>query len=99
MVTDARETRCRTARTIVGGSGGHRIPQRLQARVEQVARDDVAERGDHRRLDVGVFDLELGDESLDALALQAEVAAGRAAAADDGQARLLGVGARPASVT
>ncbi len=42
----------------------------------------------------GMLDLELGDEPLDALALQAEIAARRAAAADDRQRRRLGVVAR-----
>ena len=54
----------------------------------------LAERLEHRGLDVGMLALELHDQALDALALQAQVAAGRAAAADDRQIVLPRVGAR-----
>ena len=66
----------------------------MESPVEQVAGVDVAEGAQHRVLDLGMLDLELGDEALDALALQAQVAASRAAAADDRQLRRLRVGAR-----
>src|SRR5262245_60547066 len=49
----------------------------------------MAERLDHRALDVGMFQLELGDEPLDPLALEAQVAARRTAAADHRQPALL----------
>ena len=72
-------------------SGERRVAQfrqRVQPPVEQVPAGDVAERAHHRVLDLRVLDLELRDEPLDALALQAQIAAGRTAAADDRQLAL-----------
>ena len=67
------------------------FPARVETGVEQVARHDVGQRLEHGVLDAGVLDLEVGDQPLDALPLEAEVAAGRAAAADDRQLPLLRV--------
>src|SRR5687767_11544777 len=64
--------------------------QRIEAAIEQMTRPDIRQRLDHRVLDLGMLDLQLRDQPLDSLALQAEVAAGRAAAADDRQRSLLG---------
>src|SRR5688572_3563815 len=64
---------------------------RIEARVEQMPRHHVAERLEHRLLDARVLDLEIHDQSLDALALQAEIAACRTAAADDRQLDFLAV--------
>src|SRR5207248_2342505 len=61
------------------------IGGRVQPRVEQMARRDVGERLQHRLLDAGMLALELGEEPLGALPLQAEVAARRAATADNRQ--------------
>jgi hypothetical protein len=46
---------------------------------------NVRQCANHRALDVGMLDFELGDEALDALPLEAEIAASRTAAADDRQ--------------
>src|SRR3954454_19656189 len=54
----------------------------------------VAKRAQHGVLDLGVLDLEFGDEALHALPLEAEVAARGAAAADDRQGRGFRVRAR-----
>src|SRR5207249_422721 len=67
---------------------------RLRLYAEEMTGNDVAERAEHRAFDVRMLDLELGDQALDALSLQAQVAARRAAAADDRQAALACVGAR-----
>ena len=67
----------------------------IQAAVEQMARHDVAERFQHRLLDAGMLALEIHDQPLDALALQAEIAAGRTAAADDRQLAFLRVRRAP----
>ena len=48
-------------------------------------------------LTLGMLELELHDQPLDALALQAQVAAGRTAAADDRQLAFLGSTARASS--
>ena len=73
-----RLTQPQRHRPIVGlfghdaGLFGHGV----QPAIEQVARADVGERADHRVLDVGVLDFELGDQPLD-----------RAAAAGSGRRR------------
>src|SRR5689334_3500352 len=46
------------------------LAARVQARVEEVARHDVAERLEHRLLDAGMLALEVEDQALDALPLQ-----------------------------
>jgi hypothetical protein len=51
-----------------------------------MARLQVCGRSQHGVLDLGVLYFQLGDEPLDPLALQPEVAAGRATTADDGKA-------------
>ena len=109
MRTRASVTRWTTARTLLlpdldeGWSAFVLEPERdavaqlaarIQARVEEVPRHDVAERLQHRLLDARVFLLEIEDQPLDALPLQAEVAARRAAAADDRQLALLRVYSR-----
>ena len=60
-------------------------------------RHDVAERLQHRLLDAGMLALQVEDQPLDPLPLKAEIAAGRAAAADDRQARTASCTARASS--
>ena len=67
------------------------LGRRVEPRVEQMPRRDVAERLQHRLLDAGMLDLELHQQPLGALPLQAEIAARRTAAADDRQLALLRV--------
>ncbi len=67
---------------------------RVEPPVEQMARRDVGQRLEQRGLHARVLAFELHQHPLDALALQRQVAAGRAAAADDGQRRRLRVRAR-----
>src|SRR5688572_14668492 len=50
---------------------------------------DVAKRPDHRALDLGMFDFELGNQALDALPLKAQIAARGTAATDDRQLAFL----------
>src|SRR5262249_24562719 len=66
----------------------------IESRVEQVARRDVAERLQHGVLDARMLALELHQETLGALALEAEIAARRTTAADDRQLALFRVRAR-----
>src|SRR6188474_1377048 len=102
-VTRAEVTRCATALNKVpsrgpveqqGDEAGLRcdalgdLANRIQPSIQQVARHHVAERLDHRRLHVRMLALELDNQPLDALPLQAEIAAGRATAADDGELAL-----------
>src|SRR4051794_21864238 len=105
--TRARVTRCTTARTsVLDLDQGLRraalffeaqrdavaqLAARVQPRVEQVPFLDVTERLEHRLLDAGVLALEVEDQALDALPLQAQIAARRTAAADDRQGAFLGV--------
>src|SRR5690349_16199423 len=104
--TRALVTRCTTARTsgradlnqVLMGlffkPHRHAVAQlaaRVQAGVEQVARHDIAQRLQHRLLDARVLDLEIHDQPLDALPLQAEVAAGGTTAPDDLEVPLLRV--------
>src|SRR5687768_7497304 len=65
----------------VGERGVAQLRQGIETSIEEVAAGHVAERADHRVLDLGMLDFEPGDEPLDALPLQAQVAAGRTAAA------------------
>ena len=67
------------------------FPAWVQPQVEEVPRLDVAQRLQHRVLHARVLDLEVHEEALHPLPLQAQVAAGRTAAADDRQRALLGV--------
>src|ERR1043165_4363977 len=103
--TRASVTRCTTARTLLpdlqeGRRRFVRHAQRgavaqlaawIETRIEEMPRHDVAERLEHRLLDAGVLLLDIEDQALDALALQAEVTAGRAATADDRQLTLFRV--------
>src|SRR5687768_15490073 len=104
MQTRADVTRWTTARTSVTDLNQRRrlvlepcrhavaqLATRVETQVEQVAGLHVAERLEHRLLDPGMFDLEIHDQAFDPLALQAQVATRRAAAADDRQAHFLGV--------
>ena len=63
--------------------------RRVEPCVEQMARRHVGERLEHRLLHAGMLGFELHEQPLGALALQAQIAAGRAAAADDRQLALL----------
>src|SRR6476469_4691060 len=91
-VTRARITRCTTARTsvldlnqrlagaLVFEAQRDAVPQfaaGVQSLVEQVSRHDVRERLQHRLLDAGVFDLEIQEQALDSVPIEAEVPAGR----------------------
>src|ERR1043165_3467018 len=67
------------------------FPTGVETCVEQVARHDVAERLQHRLLHPGVLLFEIENQPLHALSLQAEAAAGRAAATNDRQLALLRV--------
>ena len=53
------------------GGGPPQIGWRVQTPVEQMTRRDVGQRTDHRALDFGVLYLELGDQALHPLPLQA----------------------------
>src|SRR4029453_10440290 len=70
------------------------LAARIETRVEQMARHEVAERLEHRLLHAGMLLFQIENQALHALALQAEVAARRTAAADDRQLALLSVEAR-----
>src|SRR5687767_1228628 len=103
--TRADVTRWTTARTSVAdlnevrgalvfeleGDAVAQLAARIQAGVEEVSRHDIAESLEHGLLHTGMFALEVENQPLDALALQAQIAARRAAAADDWQLALLGV--------
>ena len=54
-------------------------------------RRDVLQRLDHRALDARMLALEIHQQALDTLALQAEVTAGGTAASDDGKSAFLRV--------
>src|SRR5688572_9888084 len=71
-----------------------KLAARVEPRVEEVARHDVAERLEHRLLDARMLAFEVENEPLHALPLQAQIAAGRTAAADDGQPDFLAVETR-----
>ena len=58
---------------------------RVQPRVQQMPRRDIGQRLQHRILHAHVLALEVHQQLLDALALQAQIAARRATAADDRQ--------------
>ena len=73
------------------GGAGTQIGRRIEARVEQMSRGDIAERFEHGGLDAWMLELEIHQQLLDPLALQSQVAARRTAAADDRQLRFLGV--------
>src|SRR3989441_1140221 len=73
---------------------GTQLPGRIQARVEQMPRRDVANRLEHRLLDARMLALQLHQHPFGALALQSQIAARRAAAADDRQLALFRIGAR-----
>src|SRR5258705_13619392 len=108
MRTRAWVTRWTPARTLLPdlqefGCGFVREPQcravaqlaaRIEPHIEEVPRHDVAERLQHRLLDARMFLLEVENQPLDALPLEAEIAAGGTAAADDRQFALLRVHAR-----
>ena len=70
------------------------IGWRVQTPVKEMTRRDVGQRTDHRALDLGVLYLELGDQALHPLPLQAKIPARRATAPDDRQLALLGMRAR-----
>ena len=81
----------RAVSAVVDGHCRPKLRRRIQAGVEQMPRRDVAQRLEHRLLDARMLDLEIHQQPLDPLALKAEIAAGRTAAADDRQLRFLGV--------
>ncbi len=91
--TGAHQRRSASRRARVGRGASRPAVERaagraaggIEATIEQMARHDVAERLQHRALDARVLALELDDQALDALPLQAEIAARRTAAADDRQ--------------
>ena len=90
-LTTALNAGSESGRGFVLETGGHTVtqfPAWVEARVEQVSRHHVPECLEHRLLDAGMLDFEIHDEPLDALGAD-QVAACRAAAADDRQADLL----------
>ncbi len=64
---------------------------RVEAHVEQMSGSDVAKGLEHRLFDARMLTLQVHEETLDALPLQAEVSARRTAAADNRQPTRLGI--------
>src|SRR5688572_27161522 len=90
-VADLNEVGCRAFVFELQRDGVAQLAARIQAGVEKMAGHDVAEGLQHRLLHAGMLALEVENQPLHALALQAEIAAGGATAADDGQLALLRV--------
>ena len=67
------------------------LATRIESLIEQMPGHHIAKRLQHRLLDTRMLDFQIHDEPLDPLTLEAEVAAGGAATADDWQADFLAV--------